>query len=426
MLRVRPLLPRILRLLFPGRKGHFIFERQPVILPPRPASLNLYIHLPFCRQLCPFCPYMKEPYNPELSAAYQNAILKELDSYRQFWGDINVESVYFGGGTPSMTPKIVERTLSWIAGNFHLGREVGVEVHPADAQPALLNSLKNSGVSLVSLGIQSFNDRLLDLLGRDYDGKLARQACERLLGAGFATVDADLIFAIPTQDKQEVEADIATAIALGADQISTYPLLYFSFAPLRKQLHQAKLNTPSWWVERQMLKAIAKKAQEAGYQRSSIWSFNKPDTIRYTTVTKDVFVGIGTSATSKIGDYFKLNTFSVAEYIEAVAEGSPLALATKLDAGDKMAYWSFWRAYDTVIDTSAFRSIFGQGLPYRVRFLLSLIKLLGMTQQKGNAISLTERGAYIFHLIEKEYTHAYLETMWNACLQGAWPQRVVL
>jgi len=91
-----------------------------------------------------------------------------------------------------------------------------------------------------------------------------------------------------------------------------------------------------------------------------------------------------------------------------------------------MAYWSFWRAYDTVIDTSAFRSIFGQGLPYRVRFLLSLIKLLGMTQQKGNAISLTERGAYIFHLIEKEYTHAYLETMWNACLQGAWPQRVVL
>ena len=423
---MRHLLPRILRLLFPGRKGPFVFERQQVILPPRPPNLNFYIHLPFCRQLCPFCPYMKEAYNPEVSVAYQGAILKELDSYRRLWGDVNIESVYFGGGTPSMTPEIVEKTLSWIAGNFHLGREIGVEVHPVDAHPALLSSLKNSGVNLVSLGVQSFHDRLLSFLGRDYDGKLARQASERLIQAGFATVDADLMFAIPTQSRQEVEADIETACELGVDQISTYPLLYFSFAPLRKQLRKARVTMPSWWLERQMLGAIVRKTQEAGYRRTAIWSFNKPETMRYTTVTKDVFVGIGAGATSKIGDYFKLNTFSVAEYIKAVAEGSPLALATKLDAGDKMAYWFFWRVYDLDIDTSAFRSIFGQGLPYRVRALFSLLKLLGMTKRRGNTILPTEMGAYIFHLIEKEYTHAYLETMWQACLQEAWPQRVVL
>jgi oxygen-independent coproporphyrinogen-3 oxidase len=369
---------------------------------------------------------MKEPYDPEMSAAYQKALLKELDGYRQLWGDVNIESVYFGGGTPSMTPEIVEKTLSWIAGNLHLGPEVGVEVHPTDAQPALLSSLKSSGVSLISLGIQSFHDRLLNLLGRDYDGKMARQACERLLQAGFATVDADLIFAMPTQSRQEVDADIKTVCELGVNQISTYPLLYFSFAPLRKQLHKDKVNTPSWWLERQMLGAIVKKTQEAGYQRSSIWSFNKPETMRYTTVTKDVFIGIGAGATSKIGDYFKLNTFSVAEYIKAMTEGSPLALSTKLDAGDKMAYWFFWRAYELAINTSAFRSLFGQNLPYRVRALLSLLKLLGMTQRRGKTISFTETGAYIFHLIEKEYTHAYLETMWQACLQEAWPKRVVL
>lgn len=369
---------------------------------------------------------MKEPYNKEVSIAYQKAILKELESYRQLWGDVNIESVYFGGGTPSMTPEIVEETLSWIAGNFHLGSEVGVEVHPTDANPPLLSSLKNSGVSLVSLGIQSFHDRLLSLLGRDYDGKLARQASERLLQAGFATVDADLIFAIPTQNRQEVEADIKTACELGVDQISTYPLLYFSFAPLREQLHKDRVTTPSWWAERQMLGTIVKKTQEAGYQRTSIWSFNKPETMRYTTVTKDVFIGIGAGATSKIGDYFKLNTFSVDEYIKAVAEGSPLALATRLDAGDKMAYWFFWRAYDLTFDTSTFQSMFGQGLPYRVRALLSLLKPLRMTQQRGNNVHFTETGAYIFHLIEKEYTHAYLETMWQACLEEAWPKRVVL
>jgi oxygen-independent coproporphyrinogen-3 oxidase len=416
----------MLRLLFPGRKGPFVFEHQPVILPSRPASLNLYIHLPFCRQLCPFCPYMKEPYEPSLSAAYQEAILKELDGYRQLWGKVNVESVYFGGGTPSITPEIVTRTLSWIAGNFHLGNEVGVEVHPLDAHPALLRTLKKSGVSLVSLGVQSFHDRLLDRLGRDYDGKLARQASQRLLQAGFATVDFDLMFATPTQSRQEVEADIETACELGADQISTYPLLYFSYAPLREQLDKDGVAMPSRWRERQMLKAIVSKTREAGYRRSSIWSFNKPDTMRYTTVTKDAFIGIGAGATSKIGDYFKLNTFSVAEYIKAVAKGSPLALSTRLDDGDRMAYWFFWRAYDLDIDTGTFRSLFGQDLPHRVRALFALLRLLGMTRRKGNTILPTERGAYIFHLLEKEYTHAYLETMWQACLQEAWPRRVVL
>jgi oxygen-independent coproporphyrinogen III oxidase len=423
---MRPLLPSMLRWLFPGRKGPFVFERQPVTWPDRPANLNLYIHLPFCRQLCSFCPYMKEVYDPAVGRAYQGALLKELDGYRQLWGDINIESVYFGGGTPSMTPEIIEKTMSWIAGHFHLGREVGVEVHPEDVNPAVIDALKNSGVSLVSLGVQSFNDRLLHILDRNYDGKLAQQAGERLLEAGFATVDADLIFAIPTESRQEVEADVATACALGFGQISTYPLLYFPFAPLRRQLRHAGVDMPPWWRERQMLGEMVKKTREAGYRRTSIWSFNRPETIRYTTVTRDAFIGIGTGATSRIGDYFKLNTFSVTEYIRTVNEGSPLALATRMDAGDKMAYWLFWRVYDLAINTGTFRSIFHQDLPYRVRALFALLKFLGMAQRKADTICLTEKGAYLFHIIEKEYTHAYLETMWSACLREAWPKRVVL
>ncbi|HEY54830.1 MAG TPA: radical SAM protein [Dehalococcoidia bacterium] len=423
---MRALLPRVLRLLLTGKKGPFVFDRQQVQWPARPASLNIYIHLPFCRQLCAFCPYLKEVYDPSLSAAYQQALLKELESYRRLWGDINIESVYFGGGTPSLTPGIVEETLSWIAGNFRLGGEVGAEIHPRDATPSLLGALRKSGVNLASLGVQSFNDRLLSLLGRDYDSKLARQACQRLMEAGFATADIDLIFAIPTQNKEEAEADIAAACSLNADQISVYPLLAFSYTPLRQQLHKDGLSLPPWWRERQMLGAIVKKARDAGYQRTSIWSFNKPETLRYTTVTRDAFIGIGAGASSRIGDYFKLNTFSVAEYIRAAGEGSPLALATRLDASDKMAYWLFWRGYDLAIDTSAFRSIFGQGLPYRLRALLSLLRLLGITYRKENTIHLTDRGAYLFHLIEKEYTHAYLETLWNACMEEPWPQRVVI
>lgn len=369
---------------------------------------------------------MKEVHDPVLSAAYQSALIKELDSYRSLWGDVNIESVYFGGGTPSLTPEIVERTLSWIARNFHLGHEIGVEIHPLDAHHTVLSSLKDSGVTMASLGVQTFHDRLLGILGRDYDGRLARQACEQLLKIGFTTVDVDLIFAIPTQHREELATDVEIASKLGVDQISTYPLIPFSYTSLRRHLHKARMTMPPWWVERQMLGDVVKKAQDAGYQRTSIWSFNRPETVRYTTVTKDAFVGIGAGASSRIGDYFTLNTFSVAEYIKAMEKGSPLALATKLNSGDKMAYWLFWQCYNLAIDTDIFHSIFGRDLPYRVRFLLSLLNLVGLTRRKRNTIRLTDIGAYLFHLIEKQYTHAYLETMWKTCLQEAWPCRIVL
>ena len=115
---MRHLLPQILRLLLSGKTSPFVFEPQEVVLPPKPSSINLYIHLPFCRQLCPFCPYVKAVYDPESSAAYQRALIKELEGYRGRWGEVNVESVYFGGGTPSLTPEIVGETLEWISGEL--------------------------------------------------------------------------------------------------------------------------------------------------------------------------------------------------------------------------------------------------------------------------------------------------------------------
>ena len=175
-----------------------------------------------------------------------------------------------------------------------------------------------------------------------------------------------------------------------------------------------------------MLRSIVTKAQNAGYQRTSIWSFNKPGTHRYTTVTKDDFVGIGAGASSRIGDYFSLNTFSVAEYIKAVGRGSPLSLATRLNIGDKMAYWLFWQCYNLAIDIDIFRSFFGRDLPYRIRAFLSLLNLLDVTHRRENSICLTNAGSYLFHLIEKAYTQAYLKTLWEACLKDAWPRRVVL
>ena len=176
-----------------------------------------------------------------------------------------------------------------------------------------------------------------------------------------------------------------------------------------------------------MLKTIVKKTQNAGYRRTSIWSFNRRETVRYTTVTRDAFIGIGAGASSRIGNYFWLNTFSVAAYIKAMETGSsPMALSTRLNEGDKMAYWLFWQFYNTAIDTGTVETIFGRDLPRRIKEFLSLLGLLGMARREGTSIRLTDTGAYLFHLVEKGYTHAYLETLWQACSQEAWPRMVTL
>ena len=423
---MRRLLPKIFRPLLSGKTSPFVFEPQEVTYPPNPSGINLYIHLPFCRQICPFCPYVKELYDPKKSAAYQRAIIKELEGYRGRWGEVNVESVYFGGGTPSLTPEIIGGTMEWIKGNFRLGSEIGAEVHPRDATDPVLKSLKGSGVSLVSLGVQTFNDRLLEVLGRDYDSQLAEEACQRALGAGFDSVDIDLIFALPGQSLDEVTDDIVHALELGAEQISTYPLMFFEYMPFRRELEMVKTDMPGRRAERNMLNAIVETASAAGYQRTSIWSFNRPEARRYTTVTKDSFVGIGVGASTMMGNYFSVNTFSLPEYIRGTEKGIKPALATKLSDSDKLAYWLFWRCYDLAIDRGKLKELFGRGLPFPIRGLLPLLDGLGIIERKEDNIHLTKRGAYLFHLIEKEYTHAYLERLWGACLAEAWPKRVVI
>jgi oxygen-independent coproporphyrinogen-3 oxidase len=421
-----PLLPQVLRMLFTGRRRRFAFTHQEVPLPPRPDDLNLYIHLPFCRHLCPFCPYVKQAFDRDTADAYRDALLRELDTWRHAWGPVPVASVYFGGGTPSMTPDIIEAVMSRLRCDLRPGAEVGVEAHPLDARPDVLRSLRACGVTMLSLGVQTFSDRLLRMLGRDYDSRRAREACESVLEAGFDGMDIDLIFAIPGQSVGEAMADVAAAIATGAGQVSAYPLIQFSDTPLAAHLKSAEARLPSRRTEQRMLQAVVQQARKAGYERSSIWSFNRPGAPRYTTVTRDAFVGIGAGASSRMGDWFWLNTFSAPEYIRVAGNGDPPALATRLDEGARMAYWLFWRCYDTVIDTVRFRTLFGRGLPGAIRATLALLQLTGLARIDGETIRLTDTGAYLFHLVEQAYTHAYLEKLWAACRREAWPGAVEL
>jgi oxygen-independent coproporphyrinogen-3 oxidase len=422
------LLPALLGTLFPGANRSYAFKQQEVALPAEPGPLNLYIHLPFCRRLCPYCPYVKEVYHEGTAAAYGKALLTELERLHETWGvTLEVESVYFGGGSPSLTPEIIEKVMAFVGSHFQFKGEAGVEIHPLDALPGVLCSLKDCGITLASLGIQTFNPRLLALLRRGYGGETALEACGRVLAAGFESTDIDLLTALPGQSMEEAARDIETAVAAGFHQLSVYPLIPFEYVPLARSLAEAGLKMPSARTERKMLKAALNLTRSAGYRRTSIWSFNKPGSRRYTTVTRDSFMGIGAGAASRIGDLFYLNTFNTEEYIRRMAEGrSAATLSVRLTEADRMAYWLFWRCYDTHIDLEDFRGLFGREMPGQLRAMLTLSAALGITRRGGTSYRLSDTGAYLFHLVEKEYTHAYLEKMWQACLNHAVPREVVL
>jgi oxygen-independent coproporphyrinogen-3 oxidase len=422
------LLPGLLGTLFPGASRSYAFKEQEIALPTEPGRLNLYVHLPFCRSICPFCPYVKEVYHAGTAAAYGEALLAELELLHRCWGStLEVESVYFGGGSPSLTPQIIQKVMEFVGGRFRFEGEAGVEIHPLDALPGVLSSLKAGGITMASLGVQTFNPRLLALLGRGYSGDQALEACRRVLAAGFESTDIDLLTALPGQSLEEAAVDIETAIGAGFPQLSVYPLIPFEYAPLSRSLAENGLKMPSARMERKMLEHALSLTRSAGYQRSSIWSFNKPGSRRYTTVTRDSFLGIGAGAASRTEDSFFLNTFNTAEYIRRMGEGrSAATLSVRLKQADRMAWWLFWKCYDTRIDLEAFRRMFGVELPGRIETMLRLGALLGLTRREGRSYSLSDRGAYLFHLVEKEYTHAYLEKMWQACLSDASPREVVL
>lgn len=374
-----------------------------------------------------FCPYVKQVYEHDLARSYASALRQELQHYRNAWGTVPVASVFFGGGTPSMAPQIIMTVLETLEPGLCTDTEIGVEVHPLDATPDLMHSLRENGVTMISLGVQSFDDRLLHVLDRGYNARQARKACGHVLSAGFATTDIDLIFAIPGQSVQEALSDVSTALALGVEQVSSYPLIRFAHTALDPHLSRGDAALPSWREERAMLKALVQEARAAGYERSSIWSFNKPGASRYTTVTRNSFVGIGAGASSRMGDCFWVNTFAVPEYVQAAGRGGMRALATRLEEADRMAYWLFWRCYDTAIDNTSFTSLFGREMPRRIRAGLTLLKRTGLARPTPNdGLQLTDRGAYLFHLVEKQYTHAYLEKLWAACLEDAWPETVTL
>ncbi len=382
-------------------------------------SLGLYVHIPFCRSICSFCPYCKEEYNKALALKYKAALLKEIELVCK---DTNkkksVTSLYFGGGTPSLMIEQLSEIIEKLNSFFDIRDGIGVELHPDDINDETLSRLKNIGITMLSVGIQSFNKECLRKIGREYAG--FEEKLLLIKKHNFSVVDVDLIFGIPGQNQEILRNDIDTAFRCGATQISTYPFIDFTFA-------NNEYKPLSHKQKKEMLAALNEKCLELGAQRTSVWTFSKKDTAKYSSVTRDTFLGFGVSATTLLKDVFKINTFSINEYINRVSKSSlPTSLTLDFTVRQRAVYYLFWSAYGLQINEANFMKIIGRPLKKIYRFEFFIAEKLGLLTRKDGIYYLTDKAAYIYHYLEQEYTTAYIDKMWNISRKTAFPQKIVL
>ena len=383
------------------------------------GELGLYVHIPFCKSLCTFCPYCKEVYSREACDRYIDALLQEIHLVgSQNREKKQVTSLYFGGGTPALAADRLGEIIAALEEHFIITQGIGVELHPDNVTVPLLRTLKEAGVTKISIGIQSFQSKYQSILGRKTVN--ADSLARALAAVPFETVSMDFIFALPTQTFEDLRADIDLAFSCGANHVAIYPFIDFTFT-------SSTVPVMPKGEKRALLDAITDHCLEKGYARTSIWTFASQEQAGYSSMTRDNFLGFGCSATTLLRDQFKINTFSVEEYCKRIAAGKlPTALTIRFSLRQRMVYYLFWTAYSTQVDQANFERFFGVPLTRMYGLELAIAKLLGFITQQDGVYRMTKKGAFYYHYYENFYTLAYIDKMWGLLRTEAFPEQMEL
>lgn len=337
---------------------------------------------------------------------------------RQMKGKKTVTSLYFGGGTPALAANRIGEIIEAVREHFIITEGIGVELHPDNVKVPVLRMLQTAGVTKISIGIQSFQEKFQQILGRKPVDLSAMKAA--LQEVTFETVSMDFIFALPGQSFEDLRTDIDSAFANGANHIAIYPFIDFTFT-------ESSVRVQPKNRKRKLLDDITGYCLGRGYVRSSIWTFAKEEEARYSSMTRDNFLGFGCSATTLLKEQFKINTFSVEAYCERIQSGKlPTSLTLRFTRRQRMVYYLFWTAYSTRVDAADFERFFGVSLRRMYGTALMMARLLGLVACEGNLYTMTLKGAFYYHYYENFYTLSYIDKMWGIMRREAFPEQIRL
>lgn len=245
-----------------------------------PSLFGIYVHLPWCRRKCPYCDFNVYVARTIPEQEYAQALRRELEHYawREPFAGLEVSSLFFGGGTPSLFhPDTIGRLIDCVTELWGSEpREVTLEANPGTLDAAALAALLRAGVTRLSLGVQSFHDHVLRTLVRDHTAEEAERAVAEALDAGFLNVNVDLIFAVPGQSEAEWEHDLEEAVRLGATGISAYGLTWEEGTAFRRMRDRGRLQPVGEEVEERMYVAAYRRLTAAGYAPYEISNYARP------------------------------------------------------------------------------------------------------------------------------------------------------
>ena len=284
------------------------------------TGMGLYVHVPFCKTKCPYCDFNTYQGVENLIEPFLPALTTEIQCWGETLAHPTVKSIFLGGGTPSYLPRgYIEHILASIQDSFHLESEseITIEANPGDLDEAACAGILAQGVNRLSIGVQSLDNDLLNLLGRRHQASEAIQAFETASQARFDNVNLDLMYGLPNQSINQWSQTLGSLIELAPEHISLYALTIEEGTPMHRWLDEGKILEPDTDLAADMYQYARESLATAGYQHYEISNWSLPDrACKHNLVywENGPYLGVGPGAHSRLGSYRFWTILSPREY----------------------------------------------------------------------------------------------------------------
>jgi len=370
-----------------------------------------YVHIPFCVSKCHYCEFNSYPGLDFLFSDYVDALVMEIERVSSHMEPAELDTVYFGGGTPTILPPA---DLSWIlftiSDNIGIapGAEVTTEANPGTVDQEKLSELRRAGFNRVSLGVQSFDDSFLARIGRAHSISQALDAYSAIRRAGFANVGIDLMFALPGQTVDIWECTLAAAVGLGPEHISLYELSIEEGTRFAELCAEGVLELPDEDEQIVMYELAIEKLTAGGYEHYEVSNFARPGfRSRHNQVywRNDPYYGFGAGATGYVDGDRSRRIAAPSDYIRAISSGSDAIEFTEHLTG--RAYLS-----ETIIqglrmlegiDLNEFERRTGVDITKEFATQVNGLRDRGLIEIAGSRIRVTHTGLLLLNDVSREF-----------------------
>ena len=367
---------------------------------------SAYVHIPFCTQICYYCDFSKVFIKNQPVDSYLEHLIEEYDSY-----DIKkLRTLYIGGGTPTaLSARQLAFLLEKLTDKLDLSylEELTIEANPGDLDQEKIAVLKDSPVNRVSLGVQTFNDRMLKQIGRSHSEKDIYENIANLKKAGFDNISIDLIYALPKQTMEDVKTNVAKAIALDIPHMSLYSLILENHTVFMNRMRRGKLPLPKEDLEAEMFDYIIAELEKAGFEHYEISNFSKPGfESRHNLMYWDnaEYYGIGAGASGYVDGVRYKNHGPIRHYLQAVEAGNARVQEEALTLNEKMEEEMFLGLRKkSGVSKKRFEEKFGLSFEDQYGAVVSELTEQGLLVPDRDIVRMTKQGLFLGDTVAEKF-----------------------